>query len=76
MFLAFLVSLSLVQPASQQVQGRVPPHRWTVDYSHAACTLARRVGGEGSPILVLHAPLGAEPGQLLVMDDGTGRTHG
>lgn len=72
MFFTILAALSLSQTASANSQASVPPHRWTVDYSQAACTLARRIDGERSPIVILHAPLGMEPGQLLIMDGGTG----
>jgi Gram-negative bacterial TonB protein C-terminal len=72
MFLTALLAPSLLQSASAQDQPMVPPHRWNVDYSHAACTLARRVGDERSAIFALHAPLGMEPGQLVITDGGSG----
>ena len=72
MLLTTLIALGLLQAAPATERAAVPPHRWTLDYGDTACTLARRVAGDGSPIVILHAPLGMEPGQLLVMDGGSG----
>jgi hypothetical protein len=72
MFLISLLALSLAAPAAPAAQPAVPPHRWTVDYSRTSCTLARRVGEDGSAIVAFNARLGEEPGELLVMDGGSG----
>ena len=73
MFLISLLALSLAEPpAAAAPQPAVPPHRWTVDYSRTSCTLARRVGEEGSAIVAFNARLGEEPGELVVIDGGGG----
>lgn len=72
MFLIALLALSGATPPAAQAGPAVPPHRWTVDYSRMSCTLARRVGEEGSAIVAFNARLGEEPGELLVLDGGTG----
>jgi hypothetical protein len=72
MFLVSLLALSVAQPATAQVEPVVPPGRWTIDYSRISCTLARRLDGEGTAILAFNARLGEEPGELVVMDGGTG----
>jgi hypothetical protein len=72
MFLMSLLALSVLQTPAAQVGPVVPPHRWTVDYSRMSCTLARRLGEEGSAILAFNARLGEEPGEFVVMDGGTG----
>ena len=67
MFLAGLFVLAATQagPAQGQI---VPPDRWTIDYGRASCTLARRLGGDGTPILAFNAALGREPGELLILN--------
>jgi len=72
MFLINLLALSLAEPAAAQAQPAVQPHRWTVDYSRTSCTLARRVGEDGSAIVAFNARLGEEPGELVVIDGGGG----
>ena len=72
MFLESVLALAAGQATAAAPVPVVPPHRWTLDYSRMACTLARRVGDEGSTIMALNAPLGREPGELTFMDGGTG----
>lgn len=72
MILTALLALGLAQPAAAETGLVVPPHRWIVDYSRMSCTLARRLSEEGSAIVAFNAPLGREPGELLVMDGGGG----
>jgi len=48
----------------------MPAHQWVVDYSQTACTLGRRVDGDDTPIIAFNASLGAEPGELVVVDAG------
>jgi len=67
MFLTTLLAVAIAQPGAAPLR-TVSPNRWTVDYGRVSCTLARRVGGDGSPILALNAPLGLEPGELVVME--------
>jgi hypothetical protein len=71
MFVASLLLLGLAQSGVTQGELAVPPHRWIVDYSRTACTLARRLGDEGSPIVAFNASLGSEPGELLVVNSGS-----
>jgi hypothetical protein len=68
MFVARFLALGLAQSASAPLA--VPANQWIVDYSRTACTLARRVGGEGSPIVAFNAPYGSEPGELVVLEAG------
>ena len=72
MLLTSLLALSLAQSGAARAQLTVPPHRWTIDYGRVSCTLARPLGEEGSAIIAFNAPLGREPGELLVMEGGTG----
>ena len=72
MFLMSLIALGALQPAPVEDQFAVPDHQWVVDYGRMSCTLARRAGGEGSLILAFNAPLGREPGELLLLDGGSG----
>lgn len=71
MFLTNFLMFAMAQSGAAQAEV-VPPGRWTIDYGRQSCTLARRLGDAGSPILAFNAPLGYEPGELLVMDGGTG----
>ena len=64
--------MSALQPSAAQGQPVVPADQWVVDYGRISCTLARRVGPEGSLILAFNAPLGREPGELLFLDGGAG----
>lgn len=70
MFLASFLAFAAMQ-ADAPPQS-VPPGRWTIDYGRVSCTLARRIGGENSAILVLNAPFGTEPGEFALVDGGTG----
>ena len=72
MLLSVLLAFAAAQSASAPPAPAVPPHRWTLDYSRSACTLARRVAGEDSPIMALNASLGREPGELLFTAGGSG----
>jgi TonB family protein len=69
MFVASLFALAIAQSGSAPLA--LPANQWTVDYSRTACTLARRVGGEGSPIVAFNAPFGSEPGELVVLEAGS-----
>lgn len=70
LFISFLALAA--QSTAAQPERMVPPHRWTLDFGRASCTLARRVGGQDSPIVAVNAPLGREPGELLIMGEGSG----
>lgn len=68
MFVASLLALGLTQSGSAPLA--LPANQWMVDYSRTACTLARRLGDEGSPIVAFNAPFGSEPGELVVVEAG------
>ena len=72
MLLSSLLAVAIASSASPPPEMALSAQRWTVDYSQVACTLARPIAGTGSPILAINAPLGNEPGELLVMDQGSG----
>lgn len=54
---------------SEQAQGiQVPPGQWVVDYGTKRCSLARRTGGAGSPIVVLSSLYGNDQPSLYVLE--------
>lgn len=63
-----LAMATAVPSQAQNVQ--VPPGNWTVDYGNIRCSLARRTGGAGSPIVILSSFLGRDEPELLLMRDG------
>jgi hypothetical protein len=71
MFVASLIALGLAPASATPAALVVPAHQWIVDYSRTACTLARRLGDEGSPIVAFNAPYGSEPGELVVLETGS-----
>jgi len=71
MFVASLLALGLAPSSATPDALVMPAHQWIVDYSRIACTLARRIDGDGSPIVAFNAPFGREPGELVVADGGS-----
>jgi TonB family protein len=48
----------------------VPVNRWNVDYGTLRCSLARRLGGEQSPVLILSSYLGRDEPEFILMRAG------
>jgi TonB family protein len=57
--------------ASAQPRLEVPPGKWTVDYGNVRCSLARRLGGPQSPVLILTSYLGRDEPEVILMRDGS-----
>lgn len=68
--LAILGAIPIATPArAQNVQ--VAAGHWTVDYGNVRCSLARRLGGQQSPILILSSFLGRDEPEVVLMRDGS-----
>jgi TonB family protein len=56
--------------AADQARLAVPANRWNVDYGTLRCSLARRLGGEQSPVLILSSNLGRDEPELILLRGG------
>jgi len=76
MFAAILSLTALTSSASGAWHGatqpaqetQVPPGQWVVDYGTKRCSLARRTGGAGSPVVVLSSLYGVDQPSLYVLE--------
>lgn len=66
---AALAMLSAPAPAGAQ-RLQVEAGKWNVDYGNVRCSLARRLRGPQSPVLILTSYLGRDEPELILMKDG------
>lgn len=66
-------AFSLAPEATAQPRLQAPAGRWTLDYGDLRCSLARRLGGPESPVLILASYLGRDEPEFILMRDGRER---
>lgn len=67
---AILATVGATTAASAQ-RLAVRAGEWTVDYGESRCTLARRLGGPQSPVVILSSYLGHDSPELMMLEDGS-----